>query len=105
MLADEYQKLAARTMRHEMSDADIVRHALHGLASEVGEIHSHYQKHYQGHPMNKAELEVEVGDLLWFVAEYLTGIHASMGAVMQANIEKLQQRYPDGFSEDRSTQR
>ena len=45
----DYQTLARRTQNRELTDRDRLMHALHGLASEVGEIHSIYQKSYQGH--------------------------------------------------------
>ena len=49
LTGNEYQKLAGRTMNIYMSDDDSMHHALHGMAGEVGEIHSLFQKVYQGH--------------------------------------------------------
>lgn len=89
----------------ELSDAEREMHALHGLASEMGEIHAHYQKVFQGHAMDYNEVLDEVGDLMWFIAELCDALGAKMESVASANIEKLKKRYPDGFSERASIYR
>ena len=48
MEAKDYQKLAARTINPKLYDYEIEQHALHGMASEIGELHGIYQKAYQG---------------------------------------------------------
>ena len=40
MLANEYQKLAARTINQTLSVGQLKNHALHGMVREIGEIHS-----------------------------------------------------------------
>ena len=47
MTLNEYQILAGRTINHGLSAAMTQLHALHEMASEVGEIHSIFQKVYQ----------------------------------------------------------
>ena len=101
----EYQNLAARTINKSLNDHDMMMHALHEMAGEVGEIHSIFQKHYQGHEINEEELCLEVGDLLWGIAELCTAFGWDMGVVADRNILKLKKRYPDGFSEERSINR
>lgn len=105
MTGNEYQKLAARTMNFEWSRGDQGKHALHGMVGEIGELHSIYQKRYQGHPFNEEHAKKEVGDLLWFVAEYCTAHNWNLEDIMQMNIDKLRARYPDGFSSDKSLNR
>lgn len=105
MTLDEYQEKAARTIDRELSLQNLKHHALHGLSSEVGEIHDIYQKHYQGHPLDEAHLQNEVGDLLWFIAEYCTAHGWQLSDVAQSNIDKLIARYPDGFDPERSLHR
>ena len=105
MTAKEYQELAARTINEELSDKEKLLHALHGMAAEVGEIHSMYQKLYQGHKFNSNEMMKELGDLLWFIAEYCTVFGWNLEYVMQMNIVKLEARYPEGFSEEKSVNR
>lgn len=99
MRADEYQKLASRTIRAELDSAEQIEHALHGMVGEIGELHSIYQKYYQGHPMDTDHCMKELGDLLWFVAEYCTAMGWTLSKVMELNIGKLKARYPQGFDE------
>ena len=102
---NEYQVLAARTINNDLSNKDKVLHALHGMAGEVGEIHSIYQKTYQGHKFDSDEMKKELGDLLWFIAEYCTVFKWDLEDIMQMNINKLKKRYPEGFSEENSVNR
>ena len=46
-----------------------------------------------------------MGDLLWFVAELCTAIGCDMESVMETNIKKLKERYPEGFEEEKSLHR
>ena len=101
----EYQLAAARTMNPALHPEQQAYHALHGMVGEIGEIHSLYQKSYQGHCVDMVHLKKELGDLLWFIAEYCTAYGWSLREVAQMNIDKLEARYPEGFSEDKSLHR
>ena len=105
MLANEYQRLAARTIAKNLRNDEIESHALHGMVGEIGEFHSLYQKSYQGHVIDMAHLKKELGDLLWFIAEYCTAMDWTLEEIAQMNIDKLKARYPEGFSEDKSLNR
>lgn len=107
MEANEYQIKAMRTIPDSFSKIDMETHALFGLSSEVGELHGIYQKIYQGHcgPTLDQMQKREVGDILWFIAEYCTAKGWAMGDVMKGNLEKLNARYPEGFDEERSLHR
>ena len=105
MTANEYQRLAARTISKGMTRLASESHALHGMVGEIGELHSIYQKMYQGHMWDKEHAKKELGDLLWFVAEYCTANGWDLEDIMRLNIDKLIARYPDGFSEERSLHR
>ena len=52
MKMNDYQLLAGRTINPTLSDSDTMFHALHGMVGEVGEIHSLFQKVYQGHDID-----------------------------------------------------
>jgi NTP pyrophosphatase (non-canonical NTP hydrolase) len=105
MTLNEYQDLAARTINKDLPAAATLAHSLHEIAAECGEIHSHFQKLYQGHGIDDNALMLEVGDLLWGIAEFCTASGWMLEDVAQANVEKLKKRYPDGFSADRSLNR
>ena len=102
---DEYQQLAFRTVSHKDDVVAMEFHSLHGLSGEVGELHSLYQKGYQGHQFDKAHAKKELGDVLWFAAEYCSAMGWKMSEVAELNIEKLRARFPDGFCKERSLNR
>lgn len=105
MTGNEYQRLAARTIGSSMNAIQQEKHALHGMVAEIGELHGLYQKRYQGHSMVEDHAQKELGDLLWFVAEYCTAMNWKLEDIMQININKLIARYPDGFEAERSLHR
>ena len=105
MKGNEYQELAARTISKNLYDYEVEQHALHGMVGEIGEIHSLYQKVYQDHVFDETHLKLEVGDLLWFIAEFCTAHGWDLDEIMELNINKLMNRYPDGFDEEKSKKR
>lgn len=105
MTPNEYQKLAARTINKNLTIREKEYHALHGMVGEIEELHSIYQKKYQGHPICIDHLKKELGDLLWFIAEYCTACGWNLEDIMKMNIEKLQERYPEGFDSEHSLHR
>lgn len=105
MTFGEYQQLARRTQNDKLTLCERRMHALHGLASEVGEIHALYQKTFQGHALDVGKVIDELSDTLWFAAELADVLGVSLDAVAEHNIDKLRRRYPEGFSEERSLHR
>lgn len=105
MKANKYQELASRTINKRLNNEQIESHALHGMVGEIGEIHSIYQKMYQGHIPDDYHLKKELGDLMWFIAEYCTAMGWNLSDVMQMNIDKLKARYPEGFEIENSLHR
>lgn len=102
---NKYQELASRTINWNLSKSDLEHHALHGMVGEIGEIHSLYQKVYQGHEIDDEHLKKELGDLQWFIAELCTAKGWNLEEICDLNIEKLKTRYPEGFDEDKSLHR
>ena len=105
MTGSMYQKLAGRTINKNLNNGGLEFHALHGMVGEIGELHSLYQKIYQGHQFDDNHAKKELGDLLWFIAEYCTAKGWTLEEVMELNIVKLKERYPDGFDVDHSLHR
>ena len=106
MTLNEYQKLALRTcdLAHK-SKEDMAHHAVFGLSSEAGEVSGIFQKEYQGHVFMVEHFKKELGDCLWMIAEAAAAYDISLEDVARTNIEKLRDRYPDGFSPERSLHR
>ena len=101
----DYYMAAQRTMNPSLTWNEMKQHALHGIASECGEIHGLYQKVYQGHELNKDCVIDEIGDLMWFVMELCFAEHINPEEMLESNIDKLRKRFPTGFSEERSVNR
>lgn len=111
MNADEYQKLASRTLidkpGFEISDRDImlVWNAI-GLAGESGEVNDLIKKGvFHQHGIDVEKVKKELGDCCWYIAAICTKLNISLSEVMQVNIDKLKARYPNGFESERSINR
>ena len=101
----EYQESARRTQNKSLSLYEMRLHALHGLSGEVGEIHSVFQKTYQGHTLDETALRLEIGDVLWFIAEFCDCYGWDLEDIAVANIDKLRNRYPERFTPEQSINR
>ncbi|MBR5502026.1 MAG: nucleoside triphosphate pyrophosphohydrolase family protein, partial [Oscillospiraceae bacterium] len=74
-----------------------------GLCGEAGEAIDIVKKWMaQGHALNKEQLVKELGDIAWYLAEAATALDMPLEEILQANINKLKQRYPNGFEAERS---
>jgi NTP pyrophosphatase (non-canonical NTP hydrolase) len=105
MRGNQYQELAARTINPELYDYEQEMHALHGMVSEIGELHGLYQKVYQKHEFDEEHAKKELGDLLWFIAEFCTANGWELDDIMTLNINKLRARFPEGFTAENSLNR
>lgn len=102
----EYEEKAARTRGAHADDRSRLTNYSLGLAGEVGEITDHLKKvWFHDHPMDRDHLLDEAGDLLWYLAMFVRTLGSSLSDVASRNIEKLEKRYPDGFSPERSKRR
>ena len=106
MTINEYQNLAMRTLNLELSKKDVLINSVMGLCGESGEAIDLVKKWMmQGHELDKAHLAKELGDVAWYLAETATAIGYDLETILQANIDKLKARYPEGFTADRSMHR
>ena len=77
-----------------------------GLTGEAGEVSDMIKKHiFHGHDLNRGELVKEIGDCAWYLALLCHAIDISLDEVLIANVEKLRNRYPEGFSSEASINR
>ena len=106
MKINEYQQLAMKTLNPALSEKDVLINGVMGLCGESGEAIDIVKKWLaQGHELDKEKLKKELGDICWYLAETATALDLSLEEIMAANIEKLKQRYPDGFDSARSIHR
>lgn len=100
MTLTEYEQAAARTINPKLSDKERLFDAAAGLAEEAGEVLGQVRKHvYQNRPIDKPELEKELGDALWNIAIAARSAGFSLEQVASANVAKLKARYPDGYKD------
>jgi len=71
-----------------------------GINAEGGEFLEIIKKMvFQGKPWNednRDHLIIELGDLLWYVAQATMALNVSFDEVIETNIKKLEKRYPSG---------
>ena len=103
MTVKEYQKLAMTTLNPELSKRDVLINSVMGLCGESGEAIDVVKKWMaHGHELDKDHLAKELGDIAWYLAEAATALDMNLEDILQANIEKLKKRYPEGFSSEKS---
>ncbi len=106
MTVNEYQKLASRTLNFDLDKRHILIEGVMGLCGEAGEAIEIVKKHIaQGHVLNQEHLVRELGDVAWYLAETATALGIDLETVFQKNIEKLESRFPNGFSSKDSVNR
>ena len=77
-----------------------------GIAGEAGEVADLIKKELgHGHPADVDKIAKELGDVLWYIATLANEYGLSLSDVASRNIVKLKERYPDGFSSERSVNR
>lgn len=105
MTGAEYQKLAMRTAS-DLDTYGLILNGVMGLNGEAGECIDIVKKHlFQGHELDKEKLIDELSDVLWYAAITSEGLGVTLDDIMRHNVEKLQKRYPNGFSAERSIHR
>ncbi|MGE5611659.1 MAG: nucleoside triphosphate pyrophosphohydrolase family protein [Bacillota bacterium] len=131
---NQYQQLARRTVNSELSKRDQLMNFALGLCGEAGEVaelltaldprHADlasklmhaagaYAEHvkktvFHRHPewdQTKLKLREELGDLQWYLSQAADIVGATLEEIATENIEKLQKRYPHGFSCEASSNR
>lgn len=105
MTFEEYQEKARRTQWRKLPLWATREHALFGLGAEVGEVMDLHQKVHQGHHLDISSLRLEIGDVLWFLAELCDAYGFKLEDIAEANLSKLKDRYPRQFSPKLSLQR
>jgi len=91
------------TLNPALSRKDVLINSVMGLCGESGEAIDIVKKWLaQGHALDKAHLAKELGDIAWYLAEAATALDLSLEEILQANLDKLKKRYPQGFDSDRS---
>ena len=107
MTINEYQTAALRTAQTDKLTAnELLLNAALGLCGESGEVADIVKKfRFQGHDLDFDHIAKELGDISWYLAVGAYAIGFDLESIFRMNKEKLEARYPDGFSVDRSLHR
>ena len=106
MLVNEYQKAAMITLNPALDKKDVLINSVMGLCGESGEAIDIVKKWLmQGHELDKEHLIKELGDVAWYLAEAATALDVPLETILQGNLDKLRQRFPNGFDTEASVHR
>ena len=107
MTINEYQAAALRTAQTDkLTASELLLNSALGLCGESGEVADIVKKHrFQGHDIDIEHIAKELGDVAWYLAVGAYAIGLDLESIFRMNKEKLEARYPDGFSTDRSLHR
>ena len=100
MTFDEYQKKARTTAIYADLDRNLWYPTL-GLCGESGEVAEKVKKVYRDEDgvltqVKRTELEKELGDVLWYVANLACEARLSLDSIAKGNLEKLSTRKEAG---------
>ena len=105
----DFVYLADRLVELDRKGANIERltTAAVGMSAESGEFLEIVKKMvFQGKPFNddnRKHLIIELGDVMWYVAQACMALDISLDDVVRGNVRKLEKRYPGGsFSVEKS---
>ena len=98
---DDYQAAALTTAIRTGNDTLDLCHWVLGITGESGEIAEKVKKIIRDHDgvlsdEAKGEIAKEIGDVLWYLAVLAETLGFSLGALADANIEKLASRKARG---------
>lgn len=108
MQFNDYQKHAVRTLNMDqaLTRNERISNMLLGLVGEAGETADYTKKVlYHGHRFDPNHLAKELGDQLWYIAAVAHIFGLELDAIAAMNVEKLKQRYPEGFTTQHSVAR
>jgi NTP pyrophosphatase (non-canonical NTP hydrolase) len=106
MTNEEYREEIERTMNPELTEKEKLSMLALGLAGEAGEVVDSIKKiYYHGHPLKRKDLVKELGDFEWYSQHIKKHFGISDSEIYEANVEKLQKRYKEGFSQKASLER
>ena len=104
---NEYQKKAHETADYPSGTIGKDRHAVDyiypalALSEEAGEVAGKFAKAVRDNQgvldgERRLQIEKELGDVLWFIAELCTVLNVDMGTIAQINLDKLASRKARG---------
>lgn len=102
---NDYQRLSRRTLPTGNRLDNLSNYAL-GICGESGEVADELKKViYHGHDLDAEKIKGELGDVLHYVAGIATFLEIDLNDIAHSNINKLKERFPNGFTTEDSIRR
>ena len=94
----EYQKFCERTAKKDFSSdtEEIMTWGL-GVSGEAGDIAGCIKKTFAHKKNQEQGIKENIGDTLWYMAMICNFFKWDMSEVLQENINKLNERFSEGF--------
>ncbi len=101
----EYTDFVLNKVSSKTLDEPIIASSL-GLAGEVGEIADLVKKYtFHNHKLAVEEVMEELGDLFFYMTLMMNTLETTLDEIIEMNVQKLNERYPEGFESIRSMNR
>jgi NTP pyrophosphatase (non-canonical NTP hydrolase) len=102
----QYRDFVRLKMSPKTSEDPLLNATL-GLVGESGEIADHVKKYifHDHHYLAEEQIMEELGDLMFYVFVMLYALDKTLYEVLEMNMDKLNERYPEGFDPERSMNR
>lgn len=93
----------------DLGDKDKTAECVMGVAGEAAEVMDAYKKHlYHGHPLDdklRNKILEECSDTLHYLTWIVHRLGSNLDEVAKINVEKINKRYPGGFTQEASINR
>lgn len=94
----EYQKICESTaFKYDSPEFEIATWGL-GIAGEAGDVASCIKKTYSHKKDTISGIRENLGDTMWYIAMICNFYGWDLNEVLQENVDKLKERYPNGFN-------
>jgi NTP pyrophosphatase (non-canonical NTP hydrolase) len=102
----QYEKEIRRTCPELGSTFVNELHMVIGVATEAGELLDVYKKNLAYRkPMDRVNIGEEIGDCLWYLINLCDMLKIDPETVMELNVAKLRERYPEKFTAEKAINR
>ena len=102
----DYSKFVDKYFKKADKPIETLAHAALGLCGEAGEVTDMIKKAWiYGKIINRDEMIKELGDVFFYYQAMMNHFGVTLEQVIQANTDKIQKRYPEGYSDESAIKR
>ena len=95
-----YAAIVRRLFAKRNAGDEGLMHAAIGISGEAGEILDAIKKHWvYGKPLDREHLIEEIGDTMFYMQALCNMLGTTVAECVVANVEKLNKRYPEGYTD------